>query len=64
MTIPEPYDPYQDNGYKDRNDYLMCLADEYGISLGVVLALADALGPNEDFDGLVTTLEDAERCFL
>ena len=31
--------------------------------LSVVFALADVLGPNEDFDGLVIALEDAEGCF-
>ena len=54
----EIYNPYTDNGYKDRNDYLNCLADEMGIDPAMVHAGADMLGPNEDFDGLVTTLED------
>ena len=40
---------YQQNGYADRNDYMFCLAE--------------ILGKNEDFDGLVSTLEDA-KCLL
>lgn len=50
---------YED--YGGRDEYLESLADEYGVDLVVVLALADALGPNEDFDGLVTSLEDESR---
>jgi len=49
---------YTDEGYKDRNDYLESLADEYGLDIKTVKLAADMLGPNEDFDGLVTTLED------
>jgi hypothetical protein len=50
---------YTDNGYKDRKDYLICLSEETGMSINTVLTLASLLGPNEDFDGLVTALEDA-----
>jgi hypothetical protein len=49
---------YTERGYRNRADYLANLADEYGADLGAVLALADMLGPNEDFDGLVTSIED------
>ncbi len=49
---------YVENGYKDRLDYLCCMADDYGLPLGTVKMLADLLGPNEDFDGLVTSLQD------
>ena len=51
-------DIYTDNGYTDRAEYLDSLAEEYEIDIGVVLNLAEILGPNEDFDGLVTTLQD------
>lgn len=51
-------DVYLANGYEDREDYLSCLAEDYGVDLDTVKALADLLGPNEDFDGLVTALED------
>ena len=46
---------YQENGYESRQDYLDLLAEDYGDS---VYAAAELPGPNEDFDGLVTTLED------
>jgi len=49
---------YQEHGYESRDHYLGTLADDYGVDLETVLCLADLLGPNEDFDGLVTTLED------
>lgn len=51
---------YQDNGYADRDDYLTCLAEDYGVPLESVFSLASVLGQNEDFDGLVSALEDAE----
>jgi hypothetical protein len=49
---------YTDNGYKNRADYLADLADETGVPLEVVHTLADLFGPSEDFDGLVSALED------
>jgi hypothetical protein len=47
---------YQDAGYKNRADYLKSLKREYPAD--AVEALSDMLGPSEDFDGLVTSLED------
>lgn len=47
---------YQANGYANRRAYLESLCEEYDRT--IVFALAGVLGPNEDFDGLVTTLED------
>lgn len=41
-----------------RDGYLRDLAFEYDVPEDVVFMLADFLGPNEDFDGLVTELED------
>lgn len=49
---------YTESGYANRREYLQGLADEFGIDPGTVFMLADMLGPNEDFDGLVTSLED------
>lgn len=49
---------YIRNGYDNRKDYLQCLADDYGANIDVVYELASVLGPNEDFDGLVSELED------
>jgi hypothetical protein len=47
---------YESNGYIDRDDYLEYLASEYDPD--AVYVLAELLGPDEDFDGLVTGLED------
>ena len=49
---------YQNNGYHNRKHYLEMLAEEYDPAH--VYLLADLLGPNEDFDGLISHLEDAE----
>ena len=51
---------YQENGYTDRDDCLTCLSEDYGISIEDVYSLAEMLGENEDFDGLVCALEDVE----
>lgn len=51
---------YQENGYADRDDYLSCLSKDYGVSIEDVYSLAEMLGENEDFDGLVSALEDIE----
>lgn len=54
---------YEEMGYKNRRAYLTALADEYGVDRGTVFMLASMLGPSEDFDGLVTQLEDyADMC--
>jgi len=55
---------YQANGYKNREEYLSDLACQYEVSLMEVRAIADMLGKNEDFDGLVTALEDFEEYSL
>ena len=51
---------YIENGYKNRRDYLDSLAEDFGIEKQTVYAMASILGSNEDFDGLVTALEDGE----
>ena len=51
---------YQQKGYKNRGDYLKYLAETYEVSLKTVLTIASMLGKNEDFDGLVSALEDLE----
>lgn len=55
MDKIQPQTVYQLNGYKNRKEYLDNLADEYGEN---VYFLAEILGENEDFDGLVSSLED------
>lgn len=54
---------YVKHGYKDRKDYLKSLAEQYSVDYNIVLELANVLGPNEDFDGLVNELEDIESLF-
>ena len=49
---------YTDNGYSSRKEYLQSLAEDYGIDLAEIQAVAFVLGPDEDFDGLVTELQD------
>lgn len=49
---------YINNGYENRQDYLESLVCEFGVDASTVFMLADMLGPSEDFDGLVTSLED------
>lgn len=49
---------YQENGYRNRRHYLKCLADDFGLSFAIVKAAADLLGETEDFDGLISCLED------
>lgn len=49
---------YTDEGFANRRAYLEDLADQTGVDLEIVLTLADLFGPSEDFDGLVTAIED------
>jgi predicted 3-demethylubiquinone-9 3-methyltransferase (glyoxalase superfamily) len=49
---------YKQNGYENRKDYLECLADDFGIDFQIVVNMAQILGQDEDFDGLITALED------
>lgn len=49
---------YKENGYENRTEYLENLASNYGVDITAVYSLADMLGPNEDFDGLVSGIED------
>lgn len=53
---------YTENGYNNRDHYLTELADQEGIDVDTVFALADLFGPSEDFDGLVTALQDIDTC--
>ena len=51
---------YTEKGFKNREDYLKTLSEDLGINMETVQTLADLFGPEEDFDGLVTSLEDIE----
>ena len=54
---------YQNLGYANRHEYLSELADEYCVPLSTVLMMADMLGPEEDFDGLVCFVADLQDEF-
>jgi hypothetical protein len=49
---------YQENGYASREEYLESLREDYG---SVVDTLTSVLPASEDFDGLLTALEDYEE---
>ena len=51
-------DVYKEAGFQSRKDYLNYLSDEYGVDIDIVNALAGLLGPSEDFDGLISSLDD------
>ena len=41
-----------------RKEYLIGLAEDYGVSRSDVFMMADLLGENEDYDGLISMLQD------
>ena len=52
---------YEENGFATREDYLDSLREDYGDD--AVDALISILPPSEDFDGLITSLEDMANDF-
>ena len=46
---------YEQNGFKSREDYLDSLREDYGDAVDI---LTSVLPSSEDFDGLITSLED------
>ena len=52
---------YIANGFASRKAYLESLCDEY--PRHAVYAIAGMLGPSEDFDALITSLEDMAEEF-
>jgi hypothetical protein len=58
QEIAANLESYLEYGAENRAEYLEMLADDYGVDIDTVHAMADVLGPMEDFDGLVTSLED------
>lgn len=50
---------YREQGCESRFEWLKHLAEENGVPLRDVIALADVLTAEEDFDGLVTAVQDA-----
>ena len=49
---------YVEHGFATRLKYLESLADDFGLPIYRVRAVADLLGPTEDFDGLISMLDD------
>ena len=49
---------YTDEGFKNRKEYVLDLADNLGVPHNIALMAAEILGKSEDFDGLVIELED------
>jgi hypothetical protein len=60
QDIAANLESYLEYGAENRAEYLAMLADEYDVPLSTVRAMAAVLGPNEDFDGLVASLEDMD----
>lgn len=58
QEIAANLESYLEYGAESRAEYLEMLSDDYGVDIDIVHAMADVLGPTEDFDGLVTSLED------
>lgn len=50
--------PYEEHGYADRAAYLKALAEQAGPDGHLVYLAADLLGEEEDFDLLISTLND------
>ena len=48
---------YKLNGFKNRDDYLACVAEDFGISIDTVYCLEYILG-KDDFDLLISKLEE------
>ena len=51
---------YIENGYQSRKDYLISLSEDFGLDKSIVFSIASMLGSEEDFDCLVSMLEDYE----
>jgi hypothetical protein len=49
---------YRARGFSCRSAYLVSLANDYGINPDIVFALADTLGRSEDFDALISSIEE------
>lgn len=49
---------YKEYDCSSRDEYLEYLAEEFCVDIETVNALADMLGPNEDFDGLINAIEE------
>jgi len=55
---------YQEHGCSSRTEYLQRVSEDYGVALDAVEAVAQLLGPNEDFDGLISMVQDMDEGLL
>lgn len=55
----ETKDQLKEEGYTSLLDYLTCLSEDYDVDISIVKNLAELLGEDELFDGLVNAVEDA-----
>ena len=58
--LKEETNIYKKHRHSNRNEYLQDLAYTYDVDFCYVEALAGALGESEDFDGLVSAVQDME----
>jgi len=49
---------YTEYGFESRDQYLESLSEDFGVDIDIIQELSDILGHEEDFDGLVSELED------
>ncbi len=56
--IEAPGKVYAEHDDLSRSDYLEAVASDNGVTLEAVLSVADLMGEDEEFDGLVTFIED------
>ena len=54
---------YEEEGCTNRREYLESLAEDFGLDTQTVFAVASILGASEDFDGLLSSLDDLEGGF-
>ena len=54
------YNRYKKAGYEPRENYLNDLAVRYNINPMIISGLAEILGDEEDFDGLIPAIEDMD----
>ncbi len=54
---------FREHGFENRDAYMEDLADINGISVSEVHSISSVLGRNEDFDGLVSEVEDYANNF-
>lgn len=59
LDIDTSNDKYIEAGYANREEYLECLTEDLDMDYEQVVAMANVLGEDEDFDMLVVALTTA-----